>query len=207
MNLARVEYYLAPFLSAMESGEPIQIHQQPDPVVGVEPEIPWPENLYILGTVNMDETTYAFSDKVLDRAFTIEFWDVDLDAFAAKFAPLLPGFDNQTFTRTIDLLKDLSEILLPVHLHFGYRTAEEVLRFMAVNASAGKHSLEFNDAFDHATFMKILPKVRGQDSPRLRSCLSQLKGFASQNKLHQTERKVLMMTEDLASTGTARFWR
>ncbi len=40
-------------------------------------ELKLPPNLYIIGTVNMDETTHAFSPKVLDRAFTIELSDVD----------------------------------------------------------------------------------------------------------------------------------
>ena len=43
-----------------------------------------PKNLRIGGTVNMDETTHPFSDKVLDRAFTLEFWDVDLKTYLAR---------------------------------------------------------------------------------------------------------------------------
>jgi 5-methylcytosine-specific restriction protein B len=207
MNLARVEYYFAPFLSAMESGLPVQIHQQPDPVDGVEPRIEWPDNLFVLGTVNMDETTYAFSDKVLDRAFSIEFWDVDLDAFAAKFAAALPGMDTGLFKHTIEDLKRLSEILAPVHLHFGYRTAEEVIRFVAGNAEIEKFGLPVNGALDHAVFMKILPKVRGQDTPRLRTCLQELQTFAVQHQLPETKRKVALMAEELVSTGTTRFWR
>jgi len=207
MNLARVEYYFAPFLSAMESGQPIQIHQQPDPVDGVEPHIEWPDNLFVLGTVNMDETTYAFSDKVLDRAFSIEFWDVDLDTFAKKFAEAVPGVDSGLFLQTIEDLKRLSQILAPVHLHFGYRTAEEVIRFVAGNAEAGEFGLPANGALDHAAFMKILPKVRGQDAPKLRTCLQELQAFAEQRQLPETERKIKMMTEELVSTGTTRFWR
>ena len=52
-----------------------------EPVDMVPPSIPWPSNLFIIGTVNMDETTYPFSDKVLDRAFTFEFWEADLKAW------------------------------------------------------------------------------------------------------------------------------
>jgi 5-methylcytosine-specific restriction endonuclease McrBC GTP-binding regulatory subunit McrB len=40
-----------------------------------------PPNLYIIGSVNIDETTYMFSPKVLDRAFTIEFRDVNFDSY------------------------------------------------------------------------------------------------------------------------------
>ena len=65
MNLSHVERYFADFLSAIESGEKI-------PLYG-EAELTLPENLFIIGTVNVDETTYMFSPKVLDRANVIEF--------------------------------------------------------------------------------------------------------------------------------------
>ena len=65
MNLSHVERYFADFLSAIESGEKI-------PLYG-EKELTLPENLFIVGTVNVDETTYMFSPKVLDRANVIEF--------------------------------------------------------------------------------------------------------------------------------------
>ena len=66
MNLSHVERYFADFLSAIESGEEI-------PLYGKEMTLKLPENLFIIGTVNVDETTYMFSPKVLDRANTIEF--------------------------------------------------------------------------------------------------------------------------------------
>ena len=73
MNLSHVERYFADFLSAIESGEEI-------PLYGEDKTLKLPENLFIIGTVNVDETTYMFSPKVLDRANTIEFdtlaaWD------------------------------------------------------------------------------------------------------------------------------------
>jgi 5-methylcytosine-specific restriction protein B len=86
MNLARVEYYFSDFLSALESGEPIELMAP-----GVEEEllalghdeIPAqlriPPNVSFVGTVNVDETTQSFSPKVLDRANVIEFSDVDVE--------------------------------------------------------------------------------------------------------------------------------
>lgn len=84
MNLARVEYYFSDFLSALESGDPIELMSP-----GVEEELlalghdevpaqlEVPSNVSFVGTVNIDETTHAFSPKVLDRANVIEFSDVD----------------------------------------------------------------------------------------------------------------------------------
>lgn len=73
MNLSHVERYFSDILSAIESGENINLHGASSPLDGVPPSIPLPENLFIIGTVNVDETTYMFSPKVLDRANVIEF--------------------------------------------------------------------------------------------------------------------------------------
>jgi len=91
MNLAHVEYYFADFLSVLESGrdesgftrESIKLHNDDavETFQSIPKELKLPPNLYIIGTVNMDETTYSFSPKVLDRAFTIEFHDVNLKKY------------------------------------------------------------------------------------------------------------------------------
>jgi energy-coupling factor transporter ATP-binding protein EcfA2 len=94
MNLAHVEYYLADFLSVLESGrsdggwtrEPLRLHSFVSAVKDQEddevpPTLHLPPNLYIIGTVNVDETTYTFSPKVLDRAFTIEFREVNFSDY------------------------------------------------------------------------------------------------------------------------------
>jgi hypothetical protein len=89
MNLARVEHYFADFLSALESGEPLSLHENAAIEEGEEEHavprrLAIPPNLFLLGTVNVDETTYLFSPKVLDRAFTIEFDKVDLGGLSAR---------------------------------------------------------------------------------------------------------------------------
>src|SRR5690606_26371507 len=81
MNLSHPEQYLAPLLSAMETGGDIELHALGDEVGDVPARVPYPENLVLIGTVNMDETTHGLSDKVLDRASVIEFWDIDVDGF------------------------------------------------------------------------------------------------------------------------------
>ena len=101
MNLARVEYYMSDILSVIETRKFDANHKitSKEPLVGENDcrcsngvnnygEIKFPGNLYIVGTVNMDETTFPFSKKVLDRANTIEFSYVDLLA--------LPSFEKHT---------------------------------------------------------------------------------------------------------------
>ncbi|MCV5767785.1 hypothetical protein OFN22_30315, partial [Escherichia coli] len=76
MNLARVEYYFSDFLSVIESrkwkdGKIVTSPVLPESITNKHITIP--SNIYIIGTVNMDETTHPLSKKVLDRANTIEF--------------------------------------------------------------------------------------------------------------------------------------
>ena len=76
MNLSHVERYFSDFLSALESGENIPLHKSENLEENnneIPEELILPDNLLVIGTVNVDETTYMFSPKVLDRANTIEF--------------------------------------------------------------------------------------------------------------------------------------
>ena len=83
MNLSHVERYFADFLSAMESidgelllhreGPNVKLPRQPGGPCDVPETLPLPRNVFVVGTVNVDETTYMFSPKVLDRANVIEF--------------------------------------------------------------------------------------------------------------------------------------
>ena len=72
MNLSHVERYFSDFLSSMESNKPIPLHAADD-VEDIPKKLAIPDNLFIIGTVNVDETTYMFSPKVLDRANVLEF--------------------------------------------------------------------------------------------------------------------------------------
>ena len=115
MNLSHVERYFSDFLSAIESGEEI-------PLYGNDGSLTLPNNLFIVGTVNVDETTYMFSPKVLDRANTIEFdtvlaWNYMLselsdDDFKGNSSYLQsPLIDSDISNLNIDDLKEiLSEI-------------------------------------------------------------------------------------------------
>ncbi|MEE1150468.1 MAG: hypothetical protein UH242_05870, partial [Methanobrevibacter sp.] len=115
MNLSHVERYFADFLSAIESGEKI-------PLYGNNDTLTLPNNLFIIGTVNVDETTYMFSPKVLDRANTIEFdsllareymaSDVNDDDFKGDIKYLQSPLDDSDISNLNiqDLKKILSEI-------------------------------------------------------------------------------------------------
>jgi hypothetical protein len=84
MNLAHVEYYFADFLSVLESGRDEKGWTKESLRLERIGNLPLPPNLYIIGTVNIDETTYMFSPKVLDRAFTLEFREVDFSDYLGE---------------------------------------------------------------------------------------------------------------------------
>jgi 5-methylcytosine-specific restriction protein B len=201
MNLARVEHYFAPFLSAMEGEDTwLALHGELEPIDNVAPRIPWPKNLFIFGTVNMDESTHPFSDKVLDRAFTFEFWDVDLIRWTESKRVLDPS--SQILGPVSELLRRLYDALAPARRHFGYRTADEVFAY----CRAGVSARPLETLLDSAVLMKVLPRVRGDDAGPLKAALSDLAKIADPAQLPRTRRKIDQMTASLELTGQARFW-
>lgn len=100
MNLSHVERYFADFLSVMETKDKFKLHSSKlnlniadgknfKDSIEVPSESAWPKNLFIIGTVNIDETTYMFSPKVLDRANVIEF-RVSKDQLTSFFDSKIP---------------------------------------------------------------------------------------------------------------------
>ncbi|QCO03439.1 McrB family protein [Azospirillum argentinense] len=200
MNLARVEHYFAPFLSAMEGRSTrLSIHAAGDVVENVPTTIPWPRNLVIVGTVNMDETTHPFSDKVLDRAFTFEFWDVDLPGWRKR--ALAKGAEPALVGRVGDALEALYAALHPARRHFGYRACDEVLAFC--QAFAG---LDPAVALDAAVLAKVLPKIRGDDGGTLPKALEEARAVCSAHALKASADRLARMAEQLRAQGVVRFW-
>ena len=203
MNLSRPEQYLAPILSAMETGESLALHREENVFDGVPAKIRYPSNLAIIGTVNMDETTHGISDKVLDRAFTIEFWDVDLEAYPRWGKRGLSGEQEEEVHL---LLAGLIVSLRPARLHFGWRVVDDVLDYTDfVMAEEGESSLAA--VLDDVVYAKVLPKLRGDDSPRFQEALKLSAEVLDRHRLKNSVRKVKELYDDLESTGSARFWR
>ncbi len=192
MNLARVERYFAPFLSAMETGDDVVLHGEQDvDLVGVPTKFAWPRNLFVGGTVNMDETTYPFSDKVLDRAFTFEFWEVDLEAFFARRKQPDPTVQS--------VLTEAYDALLPARRHFGYRTAGEILDFVAAGGGG-------TELLDQAVFSKILPKLRGDDTSKLGEAIAALEKLCVSHQLNRSAGKLKRMRESIEGHGLTQFF-
>lgn len=183
MNLSHVERYFADFLSAMETKGKVSLHTGSEEWNGVPSEIHFPANLFIIGTVNIDETTYMFSPKVLDRANVIEFRItaqemksylsgtaiLDLESLksvgsnmAGAFMEIAKDKSFQTYNDA-DIQSTLMIIfseLKKIGAEFGYRAASEIHRFAAVVNIADPNST-MTQIIDAAIMQKLLPKVHG----------------------------------------------
>ncbi|MFW6015914.1 MAG: McrB family protein, partial [bacterium] len=211
MNLARVEYYFSEFLSKMETRRFISNKIKTDRLLTVEDfdkkdeesikkyaDIFIPDNLYIVGTVNMDETTHPFSKKVLDRANTIEFNEIELMAYQdnidsspdtknislnneflrPQFLSLkdtLPEYKSLVDEITAKLV-EINKILNEVNLPVGYRIRDEI-NFYIIEA-LNNNILNKNIAFDKQITQKILPRIQGS-SRMIKTVLVKLFKFTS----------------------------
>jgi MoxR-like ATPase len=169
LNLARPEYYLAPILSALETAEhTIDLGVPASSVPTVDGEtlrnpFSLPLNVHLTGTVNVDESTFGLSDKLLDRANVIELSDVDLQAFRRSYRE---SIDTDAWR----VIEQVATIMQAAGQPFGYRTVAEVLRYIAT----ARGVLPIPTAIDLQLKQKVLPKLRGEDTPRLRRALGQL---------------------------------
>jgi hypothetical protein len=204
MNIAQIEHYFSDFLSALESRrydadgtirqEALNLHSADAQELtwideqGVEYQVPTrlpiPTNVIFTGTVNEDDSTFSLSPKVLDRAATMVFSNVDFNAFlglsddgAAAKSPLeLPPHLTQEF-RLGDLelsgqgeaqamrehlapMLQINEVLAPLDLHFGYRILNDIALYLKqAQIAVGDSPEVMNAAIDVQILEKVLPKV------------------------------------------------
>ncbi len=201
MNLARVEYYFADLLSVLESGrdengytrEPLRLQFSAESESSQMPpaELYLPPNLYFIGTVNVDETTHAFSPKVLDRAFSMEFLEVDFERYLELTQQ--PTSEGEVFSpeQGREILESFirggqfSLMEKGVISSFVQNDESSALALQELNAALQPYNLHFGyrvfdeimmflhnaravsdaldplSAFDQAVLMKILPKFHG----------------------------------------------
>ena len=241
MNLAKVEYYFSDFLSIMESrtpdnpeGESISLYDKNQLSEGktldVPPEIKIPNNVFFTGTVNIDESTYMFSPKVLDRANVIEFNEVILDAsLQGKSNAIDESFnllehdvleqllnlngeseltfftmkDNKDLNDCSVAIIDLLKLLEPTNMHFGYRVANEMARFIIL-ASERIDQFEWQEALDIQILQKILPKLHGTRA-KLENPIQVIIEYCDERGFIRSKHKLLKMNENLQNSGYASF--
>jgi hypothetical protein len=154
MNLARVEYYFAKFLSAMELRA-----RSSDATIELAPgnSVLLPPNLKFIGTVNVDETTHGFADKVYDRSQLIEM-TIDRPAVEAHLEGRpYAGFVGAVWATLCDVAP------------FAFRVLDEITTYVDESA---RLNVGWEEALDEQLLQKVLPKIKGTDlrlGPALRT--------------------------------------
>lgn len=218
MNLARVEHYFSDWLASTESRRYLPdgtISQQPVPLhrmgnqlqttlhdvdgsalnMEVPAQLTLPTNIIVTGTVNVDETTYGFSPKVLDRSMVLEFDEVDLERLRSggrtmdlagyRLPERLPEFRLPTGDDYARLPEEahrhivaLNKILEEARLHLGYRAANEIGLFMSLYNEMLPLDSEDRGwlrALDAAILHKVLPRLAGNrarlERPLAQTCM------------------------------------
>ena len=226
MNLAPVEQYFAEYLSVIESRklndngaietDPIvpyentdaygslidQLFDTPEERKAYKTEkggkrLCIPQNLFVVGTVNMDETTFSFSRKVLDRAMTIEMNEVNLHGGLERGVGNEIGYIGNSIigdaAEGCDIYEDHKElcddvlaylekvnaILEGTPFKIAYRTRNEFLMY-AVNRQTLAPESQLWQTLDEMTSMKILSRIEG-DRDRTEKPLTELKKLVEEH--------------------------
>lgn len=226
MNLAHVEYYFSQFLSAMEEERPTdrritllskRVQQQmlntasQVQMASKLAQVLIPTNLFFTGTINVDETTQPISDKVMDRANTLEFFRVDLEKIPQptdlpepvnisvhtwhSYRTTLP--DSRFRTQIIEISKILNE----ADLGLGYRVLHEIELYVANSVGL----LDPLAAFDLQVKQRILPRVRGSEV--ISEMIDKLLAYLKVQKLVRSEQRLEEMKKRLKRDGYTNFWR
>lgn len=212
MNLARVEYYFADFLSLLELPnsdewqlEVIAEQQIGDPVNLKEGKIKIPENVWFVGTANNDDSTFAITDKVYDRASSIlmnekaiPFPGIDLpqvnisyDYINNLFKEALTGYEiSKANMNAIIKLDD--HISKTFQITFGNRIMRQLETFVPVYVACGRNEVE---GIDYIIARKIIRKFETLNLPFLKKELEDLvimfDNFFGKDKLKESKTMIL----------------
>ena len=186
MNIARVEYYFAEFLSLLELPDPderyldvVSDKWKTDPPQLKDGRIKLSENMWFIGTANNDDSTFAISDKVYDRAMILNLdnkcerfvapktakMHISYDQFKTLVAEAIEEYDISA--RNKKRLAQLDEYLIEhFHITFGNRIMKQIRQYIPVYIACGGRELE---ALDDILSKKVMRKLETQNPIYLRN--------------------------------------
>ena len=194
MNIARVEYYFAEFLSLLELPnaseryiDVVSDKWETDPKQFIDGRIKLPENMWFIGTANNDDSTFAISDKVYDRAMILNL-DMKSERFAAPKTPRRAISADQfksladravkefaVSRRNLSRLEELDKYLIEhFHITFGNRIMKQIKTYIPVYVACGGREL---DALDDILAKKVIRKLETQNPIYLRNSSEGLIAF------------------------------
>ena len=186
MNIARVEYYFAEFLSLLELPNPderyidvVSDKWENDPPQLKDGRIKFPSNMWFIGTANNDDSTFAISDKVYDRAMILNL-DSKCERFTApkterthisakQFERMVKEATEEysISARNKNRLEELDKYLIShFHITFGNRILKQINTYIPVYISCGGDEL---DALDDILSKKVIRKLETQNPIYLRN--------------------------------------
>ncbi len=186
MNIARVEYYFAEFLSLLELPNPegrnldvVSDVWNTDPKLLTDGKLRLPINMWFIGTANNDDSTFAISDKVYDRAMVLNL-DTKADVFdgeETKFRRISIDHLEELFRnaqleyeiseRNLRRIKMLDKYLIDTfHITFGNRIMKQIRSYVPVVVASGGEELE---ALDDILSRKVLRKLESKNPVYVRS--------------------------------------
>ena len=186
MNIARIEYYFAEFLSLLELPNPderyidvVSDKWDSDPSQLKDGRIKLPPNMWFIGTANNDDSTFAISDKVYDRAMILNL-DTKSERYVApktdkrylsceQFNKLVAEAveEYRISNRNMKRLEQLDKYLIEhFHITFGNRIMKQIKTYIPVYVSCGGEEL---DALDDILSKKVIRKLETQNPIYLRN--------------------------------------
>jgi 5-methylcytosine-specific restriction endonuclease McrBC GTP-binding regulatory subunit McrB len=187
MNLARVEHYFSRFLSAMELRS-----RQGSARLDLAPghTLVLPPNLKFAGTVNVDETTHGFADKVYDRAQLIE--------LPLPRQKVVEHLDEFPYAERVLAVWDAVRPIAP----FGFRVLDEIHMYVAAADQVGT---SWEVALDEQLVQKVLPRIRGADK-RLQEGLDAFLEALGDLEFVLSRAKAQEMRDEFGTHGFASFF-
>ena len=186
MNLARVEHYFAQFLSAMEVRARRGIATM---AIGAGDTLQLTPNLFVIGTVNVDETTHGFADKIYDRAQMLE--------IGASFEDYWDHTGNEPFREVLmDFWTAVSEAK-----PFTFRVIDDIKAYIAKGMVLGA---SWEELLDEQLLQKVLPKINGHGQAT-GSALEEIVRLSA-GRFPLTHDRAVRMLHGLRTYGTATYF-
>ena len=194
MNISRVEYYFADFLSILEyplEERRMKIMQLPygfvPPAKLTDGFLQIPGNVFFVGTANKDDSTFTITDKVYDRAITIDF-DNRNDAFVVTgeagrvnisyshlqglFDSALADMDNQLTKKDLEKFEIITDYIYEkFDITFGNRILTQITNIVPVFIACGGKK---EDALDFILSRKVISKIEGRFEDYVKNALKEL---------------------------------
>ena len=215
--LSRAEYYLRDFITAVDlRGEAERKPYVPKIYFGRDEEalqtygeIPALPNLFVMGTVNLDETSLPLPQKFLDRVHTMSMrageWEFTLqETDLSTLYYRLDQWENEAVIDDyIQEFEKINQILMQATSYLGFKIRNEGILYLLHNRAT--ELLPEKVAMDHVLTQKVLPRIQG-GAKLIQPMLENFLTYCQENDYPETARKATQMLKQCQSSGYCSCW-